>query len=226
MIKDLSKVIRLPKNVPLQEMVTYICTCDRCQARQLKNASIINQKNELAKHVENMLLMTPLATKNIQLLLSSQSNEYGVMTNEQLIHNIEEELSDHKQVASSVKRLARFVIHFNRKYRHPLICILHDHTINLMEEVSHIPDIDDFPSQLRKHNTILHHILLQKNVINLIKKEDFIADKELQLLQDKLLRAKKQTAASAKKLIRDYYRKQLELDLQDSFNITQATTHP
>jgi hypothetical protein len=209
-IIDTQKVIVLPRKIALQDQVTYLCNCDRCLARQEQNFIETQQKVDAIKHIQEMLLMTPLVNKNIQLSLNVKKIAYSSMSNEDFLGEIDDELRQVRFLALAVKGLEKFIIQFNKKYRHPLICELHDNTVNLMDNLPNLNAHSDYDYQLERINALLIYSLDQMQLIQKIQQEKFILEEPVIMLKEKFKKAKGQLASISTKVMHKKYQHQSE----------------
>lgn len=219
MIKDSQKVVVLPKKIALQDKVSYICSCDRCLNRQQQTLLSNQQKLETIRIVEDVLLMTPLVNKNINLKLSSQQTNHGDLSFTEFLQEIEIGLENDRFVYTAVKSLEKFVIQFNKKYRHPYICELHDNTIKLLETLPETSSSDEYILELERFEQILQYISDQSTILSKIVSENFIEAKHIYALEQKMLKARSQLKSKAQKTMRLRYQDGDQSEFINTYNI-------
>lgn len=224
MVKDSSKVISIPKNIPFQDQVSYICSCNVCVDRQTQSTLNAQNESQALRYIEETLLMSPLANKNINLKVSTQKNTIAEMSNQELMETIEQKLLDIRYIYWAVKATEKFIIQFNKKYRHPYVCELHDNTVQMLESLIDPSDDEDIFTKIEKYNYLLSHLHTQIIVLQTIEKASFLDSELILELLYKFKKAKQQIVELSKRALELRYRDEELGKIISAYPVTSVPT--
>lgn len=223
MIIDQSKVIKLPKDVSPSDTIEYICGCETCASRNETMAAEHSLLNDTLQQVEEALQNTPLIRKEISLQFMNRSHEFRNITFESLNEFIVRLVSTEVSFAQALLAYVKFSHQFNKKYRQPLICMLHDRNIRIIENLSRTSHSSEYSSILSRINSQLAFLRDQEEILKEIQIENFISERNTSGLLIKTQKAITELTGKARKVMEAHYTQMSHNDLPQNLIVVKAT---
>lgn len=171
---------------------------------------------EAMHQVESALQNTPLITKDLSLQFLNIPFETTHTTIEQLNEYIMRIAGEDIAFTQVLLAMVKFTHQFNKKYRHPLVCLLHDNNLRIIENVSRMPQAEEYQQSLMRINGQLAYLRDQQDVLNELHTEKFLSEKTLVVLFNRTDRAINQAKFQAKQLMLDFYTRTPQHDISQN----------
>lgn len=223
MVTDLSKVINVPRAISSTNSIDYICSCATCIARIQSAAKEKSVMQEAMHHVEEMLQNTPLMSKDISLQFLNTPFEATHTTlhqlNEYILRIAGEDIAFTQVLLSMVK----FTHQFNKKYRHPLVCLLHDNNLRIIENIGRMPHTEEYQHILMRINGQLAYLRDQQDILVEMFREKFLAERTLTTLYNRTERAVAIAKTYAQQAMTDFYTRAPQHDVTQNIIVVKPT---
>lgn len=209
MVTNKDKVILLPREL-IKHPETFICPCFVCAQRAYENQARKGSLEEVKQAVEDLLDTTPLSAKTFNIDIISIEQQYPKTLTRYLDFNGQEIVDLNPQIAL-FEHIYKLTCRFNKQYRHPLVCKLHD----ICEEISMQITIYRNIYQSEEQQEIL--LWQYQKIISLIS-EVIATSKDIQIedflkydLVDQIIVKAKKTKTDSTKILKQRFIKALEL---------------
>ncbi len=206
MVKDQSKVIKLPKELQhATDAVDYMCGCQICASRVQQEVSEKHILDHAIQQVEQLLETSAFSQRDLSLQLLHPGSEISSITIEQLNEHVLRLSGNDIALTQALLSLIKFSHQFNKKYRHPLVCELHDNTLRIIQNMWRTSPSEEYHQSLLRYNGQLSFLRDQQEIIATIESEAFLSERLAQSLYAKLQKAVSEVKENAQHAMQTHY---------------------